>query len=473
MHIKQIISFIFQLICHFIQLFTQKKYIIYQSYRKRSMIYSVKKDKNMSERVYNPEIDELTGLFNRMSFYKHAQMMINENPEFDYCLIISDIDNFKIINARYGEKKGDELLSFVGTVLKSTQAEEILFGRFSGDQFVGLIRIGDEYDEVGLEPLFSGMDIMYKEAPVSHFEVKFGLYEYVDKNIPISMMCDRAIMALKTVKHQYGKRYAKYNQRMQLKFMKEQHIEECMEKALENNQFQVYYQPKHDCKTGQLVGAEALVRWIHPDYGFMSPGEFIPIFEKNGFISKMDTFVWRRVMEDLKEWKDKGIDIIPISINVSIRDLLHEAFFVINEDLKQINKVSTEYLHMEITESIFIGDIDYIRPIIEDIRNRNIKIELDDFGSGYSALSLLTSLPLDIIKLDRTFVSNLEKQKLIVESIIKICHGLGCKMIAEGVETQEQLDILTSLGCDMVQGYLFSKPLPHDGFEQYMKDYNR
>jgi len=317
-----------------------------------------------------------------------------------------------------------------------------------------------------------GMAIMYKNAPVSHFEVKFGIYDNVEKDIPISIMCDRAIMALRTIKHQYGKMVAIYDQRMRQQYMKEQQIQECMEEALNEKQFKVYYQPKHDAVSGELIGGEALVRWIHPVYGFMSPGEFLPIFEKNGFISTLDKYVYRTVLQDQKRWKESGLHIVPVSVNASRRDIIHASF--LEEVISVIDSadVDADMLHMEITETTFIEDIEILRPIIEKVRERGIRIELDDFGSGFSSLSLLTSLPLDVIKLDKSFIDNLEQQKIIVENVIKLCHDLGFKLTAEGVETADQLEELVRMKCDTIQGYYFSKPLAADGFEEYMKHYS-
>lgn len=419
------------------------------------------------------EYDELTGVYNRKTFYRLVKEMISKQPDAKYNLILSDIESFKMINVRYGEEKGDELLSYVGKFLSYSPDDVMIFARYSGDQFVGFSRqLEGESEKEFNENMAIAMTELYKNAPVSHFEVKFGIYSDVDTTLPISRMCDRALMALRTIKHQYGKTIAFYDQRMHQQYMKEQHIQECMEEALSENQFQVYYQPKHDAISGKLIGAEALIRWIHPVYGFMSPAEFIPIFEKNGFISSVDFFVLRKVCQDLKQWKDSGVPIVPVSINASRKDILHERFW---DEIKNVlleEHISPEYLHMEITETVFIEDVEYIKPIIGEVRDYGVQIELDDFGSGFSSLSLLTSLPLDVIKLDMSFVRNISNQKMIIENIINICHGLNCKMVAEGVETEEQLAILREINCDSIQGYYYSRPLPADGFKEYIINCN-
>lgn len=417
--------------------------------------------------------DELTGLYNRSTFFKLVKKMIQDNPDEKYNLIISDIEGFKMINARYGEEKGDELLAYVGKCLAVEAVDGVVFARYSGDQFVCFIKQNQSEDIETGDALAKSMEVMYSNAPVAHFDVKFGLYEDVDLSIPVSQMCDRALMALRTIKHQYGKFVAKYDQRMHQQYMKEQHILDCMEDALKGNQFHVYYQPKHDANTGELVGAEALVRWIHPEYGFMSPAEFIPLFEKNGFISEIDMHVIKTVCNDLKNWRQEGATIVPVSINVSRRDMLNSRFIDDFEKVVHESGLPLEYLHMEITETVFIEDVDYLQPIIQKIREWGVQIELDDFGSGFSALSLLTSLPLDVIKLDMSFVRNIFKQRMVIENIIKICHGLNCEMVAEGVETEEQLDELKKMNCDTIQGYYFSKPIPSDGFREYINNSNK
>lgn len=420
---------------------------------------------------WDPEIDSLTGIYNRPAFYKRAKELIEAVPEANYMVIISDIESFKMINIRYGEEKGDELLAFVGKSLSVFNNGEAVFARYSGDQFVGILRQGEVHSADDLQPMMESMEEMYRQAPVEHFEVKFGIYTNVEKDIPISMMCDRAMMALRTIKHQYGKTVAMYDQRMRQQFMKEQHIQECMEQALAEKQFMVYYQPKHKAATGELVGAEALVRWIHPTYGFMSPGEFLPLFEKNGFISSVDKFVYGTVVEDLKRWKKMGLRVVPVSVNASRKDLLQENFLPVVQAALAGNEVPVDMLHMEITETVFMEDMEILTPIITKLREQGIKVELDDFGSGFSALSLLTTLPLDVIKLDKSFIDHLKEQKIIVDSVIKMCHGLGFEITAEGVEEEEQLTELIKMGCDTIQGYYYSKPIQASGFEEYLRQY--
>ena len=425
----------------------------------------------MSRSLASQAFDRLTGLRMRQSFYHFAQEMILEQPQAEYTIIISDIENFKLINERFGEAKGDELLRFVGHSLAAANGPDILFGRYSGDQFVGIIRRQHPDEGQDEAPLVNGMGMMYAAAPIEHFLVKFGIYDNVDKSLPVSIMCDRAMMALRTIKHQYGRTLAKYNAQMQQRFNREQQILDSMEEAIAREQFMVYYQPKHAAGTSELVGVEALVRWEHPSYGFMSPGEFIPLFERNGFISQLDKYVWNRVCRDVREWMDSGLPVVPVSVNASRRDILQDNFVeVVRQPLEKYG-VDPKYFHMEVTESIYMEDAQILAPIIRRVKDMGIEIELDDFGSGFSSLGLLSKLPLDVIKLDISLTRSLDEQPVMVEGIIRLMHSLGYRVIAEGVETDEQLEAITAMGCDWIQGYYYSKPLTVSGLRDYMQLY--
>ena len=232
-------------------------------------------------------------------------------------------------------------------------------------------------------------------------------------------------------------------------------------------QFQVYYQPKHDCVTGKVIGAEALIRWNHPEYGFMSPGQFIPLFERNGFITKIDSYVIRKVCEDLREWKEKRLKAVPVSINASRRDFFEKGW--IDEQLEIIKSKSIEpgLLHIEVTESLYVENAEVIIEQVKKIQSFGHLIEMDDFGSGYSSLGMLAEFPLDVVKLDISFVRRIDINEVVIEAIINLAHKMGFEVVAEGVETEKQYEILKRLGCDCIQGFYFSKPLNRDDFEKY------
>lgn len=417
-------------------------------------------------------LDSLTGLWNRYAFYHHAQLMMQAQPDTEFTLVISDIENFRLINERNGEEKGDELLRYFGRELNRLNSRDALFARYGGDQFVGIMRRIPMDEEFNEDSVLQQLEEMFARAPVRHFKVKFGVYDNVDRSLPVSIMCDRAHMALKTVKHQYGRMIARYSPQMQQRFNREQQILDSMEEALENGQFQVYYQPKHDVNTAEIIGVEALARWVHPSYGFMSPGEFIPLFERNGFISQLDRYIWNSVCRDMKKWQEQGMPVVPVSVNASRRDILQDRFLeTIRTPILKYG-LDAELFHIEITETIYMEDAEILAPIIGQLQNWGIKIELDDFGSGFSSLGILSKLPLDVIKLDISLIRNLDTHPLIVESIIRLMHTLGYRVLAEGVETDEQLDKLRRMECDWVQGYYYSRPLTVSGLRDYMRQYS-
>ena len=422
----------------------------------------------VTKSLHGQVTDKLTGLSNREAFYHFAKEMITKKPQDDYTVILSDIESFKRINERFGEKQGDSLLRYVGRTLSSLMNEDILFARYSGDQFVGILRCPKGSEEFSEESINFMMQKFYENAPIAHFNVQFGVYEHVDKDLPISIMCDRALMALNTIKHQYGRNLGRYTPQLQLRFDNELKMLDSMEEAITEKQFQIYYQPKHDIKTSEIIGAEALVRWNHPAYGFLSPADFIPLFEKRGFITKMDTYIWNTVCSHLKDMLDQGLPVVPVSVNVSRMDLVTEGF--VEKLSKPVHELGLDpkLLHLELTESVYMEESAVLAPITEQIKNKGFAIELDDFGSGFSSLGNIFRLPVDVIKLDISFIRNLEDHSVMVEGLIRLMHDLNYVVIAEGVETDKQLEILSKMNCDAVQGYYFSKPLTLDGFRNYI-----
>ena len=268
-------------------------------------------------------------------------------------------------------------------------------------------------------------------------------------------MCDRAGLALNQIKNHYGKNVAFYTDSLRTDLIREQQILDSMETALKEHQFQVYYQPKYDIHSDSIAGAEALVRWIHPEYGFMSPADFIPLFERKGFITKLDYYVWREACETLCKWKEEGRKVVPISVNISRVDFSVPDLAEWIISLVDRHEIDRKLLHLEITESVYAEDPKYIVETIEKLRANGFVIEMDDFGSGYSSLNALSELPVDILKLDMKFIqSSTENRKNILGFVISLSKWLNLPMIAEGVETREQLDKLKNFGCDYVQGYI-------------------
>ena len=290
--------------------------------------------------------------------------------------------------------------------------------------------------------------------------------------MPVEMMCDRAVWVVDTIKGIYDQYVAVYDDKIRNILLREQAITDAMETALSEKQFTVYFQPKHSLNDDIMAGAEALVRWIHPEWGFMSPGEFIPLFEKNGFIRKLDEYVWESVCEKLREWKDKGYEIVPVSVNVSRADIYQSD--LVKTFCKLIEKYDIEpkYLHLEITESAYTENPEQIISTVEDLRSKGFIIEMDDFGSGYSSLNMLGEMSLDILKLDMKFIRNQMAKpadRSLLKAIVEMAHTLDLKIVAEGVETEKQRDRLKAIMCDYAQGYFYAKPSPSAEYEKLLQ----
>ena len=413
------------------------------------------------------QYDALTGLNNKEFFYELAGSRILSDPDTDFKIICCDIDNFKLVNERYGQRRGDEVLQFCAALPQTRHLPHLLSGRISGDVFAVLIR--EEMEEAWL----SFMNQLVEDAPVPHLEIKYGVYNVDDRSLSVGTMCDRALLALEGIKHQYGKHVAYYDDSVRQGLLKQQQILDHMEEALSEHQFRVYFQPKHDLHTDRTGGAEALVRWIHKDLGFMSPGLFIPLFEKNGFITRLDFYIWEEVCKYLKELKESGFAQIPVSVNVSRID------FDVPDLADQIAALADKYgidhsyLHIEVTESASAEDPKQVEETVARLHDKGFKIELDDFGSGYSSLSTLRELKLDTLKLDMSLIrqDHVNPYRSVLEFSIQLAKFLGLETVAEGVETQEECDRLRSLGADLIQGYYYSKPLPAEQFKEYLKEH--
>ena len=411
------------------------------------------------------ERDELTGLLTRKAFLLKAEQFIEANPEKTYSLIAFDFDNFKSSNSLYGVEKCNEFLAFTAREMMKALPEGIS-GRYGGDQYILFFESVHEFDA---ERLVRISKLILDRAPIPHQIVKMGIYSPIDIELPLVICCDRAFLSISEIKGKYGKNLAFFEDNLQSQLLNEQRIIETMERALEESQFQVFYQPKHESVTGYIAGAEALVRWNHPEYGFMSPAQFIPLFERNGFIVKLDTFVLEQVCKDIKRWEQDGLPLVPISVNVSRRDFLESG--CIERQYQIVDKYNVDHnlLHMEVTESLYSENTELIITQVKRTQDMGFMIEMDDFGAGYSSLGSLSTFPLNVLKLDISFVRNIMKNEIVIENIIKMAHRMGLLVIAEGAETVEQFKILKTLGCDYIQGYYFSKPLSVRDFEAYLK----
>ena len=413
------------------------------------------------------EFDDLTGVFTRQAFFHHAQKVLQDNPDIDFTLAISDIQDFRLVRERYGMKVANDLLLRNVALLRKAQVENYVFGRYDDNQFIVMAPSSERYAEIRKQRR-GRLTIPLPEEGVA--VLKFGVKRSIEHDVSIKEHCRHVLMALDTIKHVYGVNYTLFDENMQKYYDRRIAIERSMVKALENGDFQIFYQPKHDSRTGELVGAEALVRWTHPEFGFLSPAEFIPVFEQTGFISEVDFYAWKRTCMNQREWQDKGLRIVPISVNCSRSELLQNDF--LHKWFKPLkdSALSSQYMHLEVTESLFTEHFDKLSEVLRECQQRGVKIELDDFGTGYSSLSMFQLLPLDIIKFDMAFVKGLDspRQARVMAACVRLVHNLGLKSIAEGVETSQQLEKVKEMGIDAVQGYYYSRPLPKAEFEQYL-----
>lgn len=404
--------------------------------------------------------DRLTRLYSKEFFFRKAQEVLVRNPDKEYNIVCSNIVNFKLYNDTFGIPAGDRLLKNFAAAIEEFQGEGVVAGRYGGDRFVILQERGRE---IAQRSVFERSMRADRPDDLRNVDIKWGIYEITDRYLPMEYMCDRAMLAADSIKGQYNQIIAIYDDALRKKLLREQNITSSMEAALENNQFTVYFQPKYRASDSRLCGAEALVRWIHPEWGFMSPGEFIPLFEKNGFISKLDQFVWERTCAQIREWQDKGYPPLPVSVNVSRADVFQSDLAESLSNLTKKYGIDPKLLHLEITESAYTENSKQIISMVDQLRARGFIIEMDDFGSGYSSLNMLSQLKLDVLKLDMKFVQSETSQgtdRGVLRLVVEMAHRMNLSVVAEGVETQQQLSRLQEIGCDYVQGYLFSKPIP-------------
>lgn len=406
--------------------------------------------------------DRLTGLYNKEFFYQKVREQLLAEPDREYCIICSNIENFKLYNDTFGVLAGDELLKEIAGFFKELVGDESFCGRFSADRFMCLAKTDKNRFDFAKHRL-SGLSGSKTAI------VRWGIYDITDLSITVEQMCDRALLAADSIKGRYNKYFAVYDDELRNKLLREKAITDTMEYALADGQFIVYLQPKYSLKDNCMVGAEALVRWIHPKWGFMSPGEFIPLFEQNGFISNLDKYIWESVCKQLHTWQEQGHVLPVISVNVSRADVYLSDLVGTLLEMTRKYEIDPKYLHLEITESAYAKNPMQIINTVESLRRLGFVIEIDDFGSGYSSLNMLGHMNVDILKLDMKFIQNevaKPEERSILNDVINMAHRIHLSVVAEGIETREQMNHLQSMGCDYAQGYFFAKPMPVDEFEK-------
>lgn len=416
------------------------------------------------------DYDILTGLYEKKVFYCVMEHTLEQNEVEPYSVVCIDIERFKIINDVYGIAEGDNLLQYVGTMVEQ-EATRLggVAARIAGDIF----SIFAPTNKIVLDQITEVTFNWFKNYPLKAEIIPvLGIYHIDDLSVPISVMCDRALLALNSVKGSYLQHSAVYHSSLRSVMLEEQELREDAKRALAQKEFKIYVQPKVDMPSGQIIGAEALVRWEHPKKGLMSPANFIPFFERNGFIVKLDYFVWEEVCKLVRAWIDGGHTAIPISINISRVNLYHTDFVKTLVSLVDKYKLSHTLIELELTESIYATDTKQMICTVDALRANGFVILMDDFGSAYSSLNMLSDINVDVLKLDLRFLESKRQGRIgnILEAVVRMAKWLNIKVIAEGVETQAQADFLISMGCTAAQGYLFYQPMPAAEFEQIIQN---
>lgn len=417
------------------------------------------------------EKDNLTGLYSKEGFCHKMDEVLKNRPDILFDVIALDIEHFKLFNDTYGVDEGDQLLKFVARRIVDESGEcNGICARVYADQFLIFCERREDYVRKMVDHINSKMEDYPLDMKV---HVKLGVYEIHDITISVNSMCDRAFIAVKAAKGRYENDVAYYDDSIREKLLREQQIGDDMVHALREEQFDVYFQPKYDLLTEKMTGAEALVRWHHPIKGFMSPAEFIPIFEKNGFITELDMYVWNKSCEYIAKWREKYGEWVSLSVNVSRKDIYKQNLPEILKDMVERYGIPPEILHLEITESAYTENPEQLIFIVGQLKKEGFIIEMDDFGSGYSSLNMLAELPIDILKLDMKFLQNKgeqSKNENIMSAIVELAKKINLYVIAEGVEKEKQISMLKSMKCDMVQGYYYAKPMPAEEFEKTCLD---
>ena len=433
----------------------------YFVYNDRTQMYE-----SWEQEKYKASHDSLTGLLNRDQFYEDVHDMVNKYHDTTFYLICSNIKDFKFINEIFGMEKGNQVLIKQAKLMASNPSERTICARLMNDRFA-LCLPREEFDEKRVADSIKELQREFSGNSF-HLHTYMGVYEIRDRDEAVSIMVDKANIAADTIKNNYDCCVAYYDEHLLEISIEQRRLLGEFEPALQKDEFAMYLQPQVN-RDGVASGAEALVRWVHPSRGILTPYAFIDILENAGLIYKLDLYIWEKAAQKLVEWKEKGYGSYHISVNISTKDFyiidIYETFTGL------INKydISASNLHLEITETTLMTDFEKNMNIIHKLQGVGFRVEIDDFGSGYSSLNMLKDISADVLKIDMGFLRKSEnevKGQDILESIIALAGKIGMDVITEGVETKKQLDMLTMMGCHEFQGYYFSKPVPVSEFEE-------
>lgn len=418
------------------------------------------------------EKDVLTGGYNRRGFIRITERLLNEVPDrTKYAVLFFNVKNFKAVNELFGVESGDVVLQNIFRTLTHSKLSPVITARVESDHFVCLV----ENKNLDFEELTSVCDNKFvKDGKCMNLIIRCGIFYVEEKPMKIWGMIDRAKLAKRYITDEYVQPYMVYDHSMQVAYIDKAKLAGELQEGIAKEQFKVYYQPVIDTKTGKIASAEALIRWIHPDKGFISPALFIPALEENGHISELDFYVLKKVWQFINDRCENNKFVVPISVNLSWMDFYDEIMMEkILKEMDRFRENGREHMaRFEITETSYAAIRENRSGILESLRIKNAKILLDDFGSGFSSFGMLQDYDFDILKIDMSFIRKIgenPKTKSIVHSIIGMAHEIGIKTVAEGVETEEQVSFLRQSGCDYIQGYYYSKPLPEEEFVGFLE----
>lgn len=423
------------------------------------------------ELKYRAEHDVLTGILNKSKFFYNTRNMLNIFGTEDFAFIRIDIEKFQLINSFFGMAEGDNLLKYMADYLQNVEKEYryITYGRVEADIFAVCFSYDNEKEITDFVKKFTNQMEKYPlDFAITPF---FGIYLVKNRDLSINEMYDKANLASKNCKGNYIQNYFFYTKEMSEDIIKEQRIINNMKNALKNEEFVLYLQPKYELQRNSIAGAEILVRWITADGRMISPGEFIPVFERNGFILKLDQYVWEKTCQLLAGWRDEGRKIFPVSVNISRVSLYNPKIVGVICGLTEKYNIPPEWLQLELTESAYTENPKAIKEMMEQLQKKGFSILMDDFGSGYSSLNVLKDIAVDVLKIDMKFLDGSGddgRSENILASVVRMAKWLNMPVIAEGAERKEQVSFLHSIGCEYVQGFYFARPMPVKEYEKLL-----
>ncbi|MBR2795246.1 MAG: EAL domain-containing protein [Solobacterium sp.] len=411
------------------------------------------------------EIDRISGLYNRSFFYEYVNNLFKYHPDERFDCVILNIEKFHSVNALHGREFGNRVLRKIGEEILAFLKETYgIASRNQADRFEMFCSPQKDYHAL----LVRVQDAVNSISGKENVHLRMGVAPWEENSDPVTMV-DHATSACNMVRGDYQNPLKIFNEEMKQTELLHQRLLDDLYTAEKEDQFKVFFQPKYDIQSDPpcLAGAEALVRWYHPALGMISPGVFIPLFESNGLISVVDNYVWRKTGEQIKEWKKKFGFSIPVSVNLSRADIFEPDLAGSLSRIREVNGLESEDLELEITESAYSENANLMIDMMSNLRRRGFRLEMDDFGTGYSSLNMLSEMPIDVLKMDMKFVQSMEVSETnlrlvkVIQDIAKLLH---LQIVAEGAETERQVALLREIGCDLVQGYYFSKPLPAEEF---------